>query len=111
MFNIGMQELLLVLLIAFLVVGPKDLPKVARWIARMIKKLRKYIDQVKDELGWDELTADVEETKKQVEATFADADIAGELKDTEKEIRSAVEGLKADVETAEKSLKEAAETK
>ena len=31
MFNIGFSELLLVLLVAFLVVGPKDLPKVARW--------------------------------------------------------------------------------
>ena len=30
MFNIGFSELLLVLLVAFLVVGPKDLPKVAR---------------------------------------------------------------------------------
>ena len=27
MFNIGFSELLLVLLVAFLVVGPKDLPK------------------------------------------------------------------------------------
>ena len=107
MFNIGMQELLLVLLIAFLVVGPKDLPKVARWIARMIKKARKYIEQVKDELGWDELADDAKETKKQVESVFADADVAGELKDTEKEIKSAVAGLQADVEEADKSLKEA----
>ena len=29
MFNIGFSELIVVLLIAFLVVGPKDLPKVA----------------------------------------------------------------------------------
>ncbi|MBR4081764.1 MAG: twin-arginine translocase TatA/TatE family subunit [Clostridia bacterium] len=36
MFNIGFAELILVLIVAFLIVGPKDLPKVARWIARQI---------------------------------------------------------------------------
>ena len=40
MFNIGFSELLLVLLVAFLVVGPKDLPKVARWLGRTVKKSR-----------------------------------------------------------------------
>lgn len=39
MFNIGFSELLLVLLVAFLVVGPKDLPKVARWLGRTVKKI------------------------------------------------------------------------
>ena len=34
MFNIGFSELILILLVAFVIVGPKDLPKVARWIAR-----------------------------------------------------------------------------
>ena len=47
MFNIGMMELVLILLVAFLVVGPKDLPKVARWIARQIKNLRKLVREVK----------------------------------------------------------------
>ena len=31
--NIGFGELIMILLVAFLVVGPKDLPKVARWLA------------------------------------------------------------------------------
>ena len=55
MFNIGFSELIVVLLIAFLVVGPKDLPKVARWLGRMVKKLKQLIREVKQETGWDEL--------------------------------------------------------
>lgn len=43
MFNIGFSELLLVLLVAFLVVGPKDLPKVARWLGRTVKKSRRLL--------------------------------------------------------------------
>ena len=52
MFNIGFSELLLVLLVAFLVVGPKDLPKVARWLGRTVKKSRRLLNEIKKESGW-----------------------------------------------------------
>lgn len=55
MFNIGLAEIVLVLLIAFLVVGPKDLPKVAKWLGRNIKRARAMIRELKAELGWDEV--------------------------------------------------------
>ena len=48
MLNLGMMEILLVLAVAFLIVGPKDLPKVARWIARQIKSLKKLIREIKN---------------------------------------------------------------
>lgn len=47
MFNIGFSELLLVLLVAFLVVGPKDLPKVARWLGRTVKKSRRLLNETR----------------------------------------------------------------
>ena len=59
MFNIGFAELLLVLVIAYVIVGPKDLPKVARWLARMVKRMRQLIKEVKDEIGWNELMDEV----------------------------------------------------
>ena len=40
MFNIGFAELIVVLMVTFLIVGPKDLPKVARWLARLVKGIR-----------------------------------------------------------------------
>lgn len=55
MFQIGFSELMLVLLIAFVIVGPKDLPKVARWLGRTLKKLRRMMADLKSEMGLDEL--------------------------------------------------------
>lgn len=52
MFNIGFWELIVILLVALLVVGPKDLPKVARSLARGIKRLRAMVDEVKRESAW-----------------------------------------------------------
>lgn len=56
MFNIGGGELLVVLLIAFIVVGPKDMPKIARWAGKCVRKIRSVFSEIKSEidLGIDE---------------------------------------------------------
>ena len=48
MLNIGPPELLLVLAIALIVVGPKKLPELARTIGRGLSEFRKVQDEVKD---------------------------------------------------------------
>ena len=55
MFNIGPQELLLILVIALVVVGPHRLPELGRSIGRGLRELRRAQDDVKrtiqDNLG------------------------------------------------------------
>ena len=48
MFNIGSQELLVILLIALIVVGPSKLPELSRSIGRGLREFRKVQDEVKD---------------------------------------------------------------
>ena len=111
MFNIGGMELLLILLVAFLIVGPKDLPKVARWIARVIKKARAYIDQFKDELGLDEVEADVKQVGDEVKSVVRDADISDELRRAQDEMRAIAEGVEVQVKQAADEVGRAAEKK
>lgn len=54
MFNIGFSELILILLVAFVIVGPKDLPKVARALGRGVRNVKRWIDEFKEETGLDE---------------------------------------------------------
>lgn len=55
MFDIGLPELLVLLLVALFVFGPDKLPDVARQAGRMVKTLRQTVTQAKshlaDELG------------------------------------------------------------
>ena len=44
--GIGLGEFVIVLLVAFIVVGPEDLPKVARTLARWIKTARKTMKDI-----------------------------------------------------------------
>ncbi len=96
MFNIGFAELLLVLVIAYVFVGPKDLPKVARWLGRMVKKLRQLIREVKDEVGWDEMMNETEDIRKDIDQTMKDADVTGDLQDAAKELNKNLGEAKRD---------------
>ncbi len=46
MFNIGPQELLVILLVALVIVGPKRLPELSRTVGRALRELRKAQDEV-----------------------------------------------------------------
>ena len=109
-FNIGFSELILVLLIAFLVVGPQDLPKVARWLGRAVKKLRLLIREVKKETGWDDLEKEFKDTKTEVNTTLndlkKDVDISPDLKDASSELRKSVSGVEDELKQAERQGKE-----
>jgi TatA/E family protein of Tat protein translocase len=53
MLNIGPQELILVLIIALVVVGPQKLPELGRAIGKALREFRKIQDDVRDSIKLD----------------------------------------------------------
>ena len=105
MFNIGFLELIVVLLVAFLIVGPKDLPKVARWIARQIKSLKRIIREVKAETGWDKFSRELKAAGDEVKSAVKDADVTAELRDAQSTVEQSMADVKKDVQAAAEELK------
>lgn len=110
MFNIGVGELLIVLLVAFVIVGPDDLPRVARWLGRQVRKLRLMMQNIKAETGWDELEREVNDVRKDVNATVRQLDVSANLKsavkDVQDEIKGASKGIEEDIGQIDRDLKQ-----
>jgi sec-independent protein translocase protein TatB len=67
--GIGLPELILVLLVAVIVVGPKRLPEVAAQLGRLVRQLRGYATDVTSQMRTelDELTREYEEMRRELE--------------------------------------------
>ena len=59
MFGIGMPELLLLLAIALIVIGPKKLPDLAKSLGRAMREFRKATNEFKESIQIDEDLSDV----------------------------------------------------
>ena len=82
-FGIGYTELLVIAIVAIIVIGPKDLPRVLRALGRMTAKLRAmarefqgHVDAAMRETGFDEVKRDLQSMKSANPIT----DVANELK-------------------------------
>tara|TARA_B100000963_G_scaffold181006_1_gene157330 strand:+ start:1691 stop:1903 length:213 start_codon:yes stop_codon:yes gene_type:complete len=48
--QIGWSELLVIVILAVLIIGPKDMPVVLKKIASSIKKIKTYISNIQDDI-------------------------------------------------------------
>ena len=101
--NIGITELMLILLLALLVVGPERLPEVARSLAKTLRDVRNAYDNLTRDIGPElmsiqESTREIRESVESVRSIPKDTlnsvikaadldDTVAELRDTEDRIR------------------------
>jgi Tat protein translocase TatB subunit len=90
MLNIGAPELLLILLIALIVVGPQRLPELGRTIGRALREFRKVQDDVRD---------------------IVQTGLGDDLTDVRREIQGATQELKRTGTEMRSTLREAGEVK
>lgn len=87
MFGIGMQELIIILIVALIVLGPKRLPEIARALGRGVAEFRRATHEVKESV-----------------------DLEGELRKIEKEVREGPEIREEKEAEGKREVKEEKET-
>jgi sec-independent protein translocase protein TatB len=97
MFDLDAGKILVVGVVALLVIGPKDLPRVLRTVGQTVGRMRRMASEFQNQFMEAIKEADLEEVKKEISAIQAQAaidtsfDAASVMRD---EITSAVEGSK-----------------
>lgn len=51
MFDVGFSEILLILLVSLVVIGPERLPKVARTMGNLWGRTRRYVNRIKQDVS------------------------------------------------------------
>ncbi len=79
MFGIGLPEMIVIMAVALIVVGPDKLPDMARSVAKWVLELKKTVNQVKESL------ADEDNLIGQVQSDLRKTgnDLKGELLDSD----------------------------
>jgi Tat protein translocase TatB subunit len=97
MFGIGIGELAVVLGVALIVVGPEDLPKIARWLAKALKMARNSVKQLMDTINMDEDLREVKEAGKVLQETVHDLNpmsaITDEINAVKKETKEIIKPI------------------
>jgi TatA/E family protein of Tat protein translocase len=95
--SVGPAEIIIVLILALLVFGPKRLPQMGRSLGKGVREFRKAADTAKQEFGLGEVTDQIGEVKSTITEPFKDVKgTFGDLKEAI-DVKSAIE---APVKTA-----------
>jgi TatA/E family protein of Tat protein translocase len=68
MFGLGMPELLVILAVALIVIGPKRLPDIARALGKGMREFRKATNEIKQNIDFDPRDYDPRTTLKNITA-------------------------------------------
>jgi sec-independent protein translocase protein TatB len=86
MFDLSWTHILIVLVVALLVVGPKDLPRMMHTVGKWVGKARSMADQFRK--SFDDMTkeAELDELRKEIEALRHERPLAGLASDMHQSI-------------------------
>ncbi|KMJ46578.1 Sec-independent protein translocase protein TatB [Xenorhabdus khoisanae] len=94
MFDIGFSELLLVMVIGLVVLGPERLPIAVKTVAGWIRVLRSLAANVQNELAQELKLQELQNSLKKMEEKADMQSLSPELKASMEELREAAESLK-----------------
>jgi sec-independent protein translocase protein TatB len=91
--GIGSSELLLILLIAAIVIGPQNVQPLIKAIIKAIRAFKKYMEEMKSEL---DISEDINHVKQEINGAAAELSLKNELDEIE-EVMSEIPVLRKDI--------------
>lgn len=106
MLDIGFSELLLVMIIGLVVLGPERLPIAVKTLAGWIRALRSLVANVQHELSQELKLQELQETLRKAEEKAQLQTLSPELKQSMEELRESTELLKKNYQSSNSRIEE-----
>ncbi|MBQ7217009.1 MAG: twin-arginine translocase TatA/TatE family subunit [Synergistaceae bacterium] len=100
LFGVGFSELILILVIAYVFVGPEDLPKVARWLGRAVRKIRLLIRELRQDTGIDEVIEETRTLRRDIDSAVRDNTITRDLHEVHEELSGLGQDITRNIDEA-----------
>lgn len=102
MFGVDFSELMVILVIALIIIGPERLPKVARTLGHLWARAQRYVNGVKADIARDMAIEDLRQLQQKVQREVMSAESS--LKQTSQAIDQQVRELNSSVMADQKSV-------
>jgi sec-independent protein translocase protein TatB len=104
MFGIGSSEFLVILIVAFLVIGPSHLPKIAKTLGKAMGEFRRVSTEFQRTLNLEAEKEEHEERKRQAEKEFFKPEMQAEkATEAKTDVEKAVEASSRDAHSKEEA--------
>ena len=110
MFDLGWSELLIIAVVAIIVVGPKDLPKMLRTVGRFVGQMKRMANDFTRQFEDAVRDSELDEVNRQIKAASSSADFDNPLKDVEDSVKDAMEPVNGVAERARSAMSDGADT-
>jgi sec-independent protein translocase protein TatB len=102
-YGVGLPEIILILVLTLIVVGPQRLPELAAQLARLVRQTRRYAGQVTSQLKYElgDVTQDYEALRRELQQ------LRQELTKQAKPLQDELDAAKADLKAAKESVEKA----
>lgn len=92
MFDVGFSEIVLILVVALVVIGPEKLPKVARTLGMLVGRMQRYAASVKADVERELRNEDILRLEREANNTIASvkSGITGEVQQLEQQTSTAL---------------------
>jgi sec-independent protein translocase protein TatB len=97
MFDIGLQEIILIGVVALVVLGPEKMPGAVRTLALMIGRLKRSFNALKTEIE-KEVGAD------DIRRQLRNEEIMAKFKHTQAQVQNSISSVKKDVDTFQRNI-------
>jgi sec-independent protein translocase protein TatB len=102
-YGVGLPEIILILVLTLIVVGPERLPELAAQLARLVRQTRRYAGQVSSQIKYElgDVSQDYEALRRELQQLRQE--LTQQAKPLQEELDAAKADLKAARESAEKA--------